>query len=100
MTRKQRRLTLIGGALVVLAIAVPLLIPAIRKPLITAPALGFLRRGSLGRKDATGRGVFVTAVEAARHLGIQIADARVAVQGFGNVTQTCCAYLGQIDRIP
>lgn len=41
--------------------------------------------GSLGRKDATGRGVFVTAVEAARHLGIQIADARVAVQGFGNV---------------
>ena len=32
------------AALVVLAIAVPLLIPAIRKPLITAPALGFLRR--------------------------------------------------------
>ncbi|WP_447585187.1 acyl-CoA dehydrogenase [Pseudoxanthomonas mexicana] len=32
------------AALVVLAIAVPLLVPAIRKPLITAPALGFLRR--------------------------------------------------------
>ena len=34
----------IVAALVVVAIAVPLLIPAIRKPLITAPALGFLRR--------------------------------------------------------
>ncbi len=32
------------AALVVVAIAVPLLIPAIRKPLITAPALGFLLR--------------------------------------------------------
>ncbi len=41
--------------------------------------------GSLGRKDATGRGVFVTTVEAARHLGLEIAGARVAVQGFGNV---------------
>ncbi|MBA3931031.1 MAG: acyl-CoA dehydrogenase, partial [Xanthomonas sp.] len=34
----------IVAALVVVAIALPLLIPAIRKPLITAPALGFLRR--------------------------------------------------------
>lgn len=41
--------------------------------------------GSLGRKDATGRGVFVTTVEAARRLGIQIDGAKVAVQGFGNV---------------
>jgi glutamate dehydrogenase (NAD(P)+) len=41
--------------------------------------------GSLGRKDATGRGVFVTTVEAARRLGMEIAGARVAVQGFGNV---------------
>ncbi|MBS0367898.1 MAG: Glu/Leu/Phe/Val dehydrogenase [Proteobacteria bacterium] len=41
--------------------------------------------GSLGRKDATGRGVFVATVEAARHIGLDIADARVAVQGFGNV---------------
>ncbi len=41
--------------------------------------------GSLGRKDATGRGVFVTTVEAARHIGMNIADAKVAVQGFGNV---------------
>jgi glutamate dehydrogenase (NAD(P)+) len=41
--------------------------------------------GSLGRKDATGRGVFVTTVEAARHIGMNIAGAKVAVQGFGNV---------------
>jgi glutamate dehydrogenase (NAD(P)+) len=41
--------------------------------------------GSLGRRDATGRGVFVTAREAARKLGIPIEGARVAVQGFGNV---------------
>lgn len=41
--------------------------------------------GSLGRPDATGRGVFVTAREAARRLNIPIEDARVAVQGFGNV---------------
>ena len=37
------------AALVVVAIALPLLIPAIRKPLITAPALGFLRRALPGQ---------------------------------------------------
>ena len=41
--------------------------------------------GSLGRRDATGRGVFVTAREAARKAGLPIEGARVAVQGFGNV---------------
>ena len=41
--------------------------------------------GSLGRREATGRGVFTVGVEAARHLGLEIAGARVAVQGFGNV---------------
>jgi len=41
--------------------------------------------GSLGRKDATGRGVFVATVEAARRLGTQIEGAKVAIQGFGNV---------------
>ena len=41
--------------------------------------------GSLGRKDATGRGVFVSTVEAARRLGMQIEGAKVAIQGFGNV---------------
>jgi glutamate dehydrogenase (NAD(P)+) len=41
--------------------------------------------GSLGRREATGRGVMIVTREAARHLGIDIAGARVAVQGFGNV---------------
>lgn len=41
--------------------------------------------GSLGRREATGRGVFTVGVEAARHLGLDIGQSRVAVQGFGNV---------------
>jgi len=41
--------------------------------------------GSLGRREATGRGVYTVGVEAAQHLGLDISKARVAVQGFGNV---------------
>ncbi len=41
--------------------------------------------GSLGRREATGRGVFTVGVQAAQHIGLEIAGARVAVQGFGNV---------------
>ena len=41
--------------------------------------------GSLGRKEATGRGVFVVGTEAARRIGMEIEGARIAVQGFGNV---------------
>jgi glutamate dehydrogenase (NAD(P)+) len=41
--------------------------------------------GSLGRRDATGRGVFVAGAEAAQRLGISLQGARVTVQGFGNV---------------
>ena len=41
--------------------------------------------GSLGRHDATGRGVFVVGCEAAEKLGMNIQGARIAVQGFGNV---------------
>ncbi len=41
--------------------------------------------GSLGRREATGRGVFTVGVEAANHIGLEIKGARVAVQGFGNV---------------
>ncbi|GGD58596.1 MULTISPECIES: Glu/Leu/Phe/Val family dehydrogenase [Caballeronia] len=41
--------------------------------------------GSLGRKEATGRGVFVVGTEAARRVGLEIEGARIAVQGFGNV---------------
>lgn len=41
--------------------------------------------GSLGRTEATGFGVAVTAREAAARLGLDLRGARVAVQGFGNV---------------
>jgi glutamate dehydrogenase (NAD(P)+) len=48
--------------------------------------------GSEGRHEATGRGGVVTIVEAARHLGMDIAGATVAIQGFGNAGATA-AYL-------
>jgi glutamate dehydrogenase (NAD(P)+) len=41
--------------------------------------------GSLGRVQATGRGVFVIGREAMRRLSIPMEGARIAVQGFGNV---------------
>jgi len=40
--------------------------------------------GSEGRNEATARGCVFTVVEAARHLGIDLAKATVVVQGFGN----------------
>ncbi len=41
--------------------------------------------GSLGRREATGRGVYTVGVEAANRIGLQIQGAAVAIQGFGNV---------------
>ena len=41
--------------------------------------------GTLGRTEATGRGVMLTAQEAAKHLGLSFEGARVVVQGYGNV---------------
>ena len=41
--------------------------------------------GSLGRREATGRGVMIATRESAKHLGFDIKGATVAVQGFGNV---------------
>ena len=41
--------------------------------------------GSLGRREATGRGVFTVGEEAARRIGLELPAARVAVQGLGNV---------------
>ena len=40
--------------------------------------------GSLGRKEATGRGVMITTLEALKYKGMDIHNARVAIQGFGN----------------
>ncbi len=41
--------------------------------------------GSLGREDATGRGVVYVTLEALKHLKLDVSTATVAVQGFGNV---------------
>jgi glutamate dehydrogenase (NAD(P)+) len=51
--------------------------------------------GSEGRNEATARGTVYTIVEAARHLGMDLDRATVAVQGFGNAgsiaAQLICA---------
>jgi glutamate dehydrogenase (NAD(P)+) len=41
--------------------------------------------GSLGRREATGRGCMIVTREALKQLGMPIQDTRVVVQGFGNV---------------
>jgi glutamate dehydrogenase (NAD(P)+) len=50
---------------------------------VTGKPLGI--GGSLGRNEATGRGVLIVAREAMQRLGKPLAGATVAVQGFGNV---------------
>jgi glutamate dehydrogenase (NAD(P)+) len=41
--------------------------------------------GSLGRREATGRGCMIVTKEALKHLGMPIEGTTIAVQGFGNV---------------
>ena len=41
--------------------------------------------GSLGRREATGRGCMIVTKEALAHLGMPVSGTTVAVQGFGNV---------------
>jgi len=41
--------------------------------------------GSLGRREATGRGVTIVVKEALRELGLPLNGTKLAVQGFGNV---------------
>jgi len=41
--------------------------------------------GSLGRREATGRGCMIVTKEALKHLGMAVQGVTVAVQGFGNV---------------
>src|SRR5206468_5284364 len=51
--------------------------------------------GSLGRREATGRGIMIATREAAKHLGIDLKKARIAVQGFGNVGGVSAQLLAQ-----
>ena len=41
--------------------------------------------GSLGRREATGRGCVLVTKEALKHLGMEVRGTTIAVQGFGNV---------------
>ncbi len=52
--------------------------------------------GSLGRTEATSRGVMYTVIEAAKHLGLKLKGAEVAVQGFGNVGFHAAKLLNEI----
>ncbi len=44
--------------------------------------------GSVGRNEATGRGLFTVGIEAAKKINLPILGAKVIVQGFGNVGRT------------
>ncbi|MBX5327442.1 Glu/Leu/Phe/Val dehydrogenase [Candidatus Bathyarchaeota archaeon A05DMB-4] len=52
--------------------------------------------GSLGRNEATSRGLMYTVIEAAKHLGIKLKGATVAVQGYGNVGYHAARLLHEI----
>jgi glutamate dehydrogenase (NAD(P)+) len=52
--------------------------------------------GSEGRAEATGRGAVVTISEAARHIGLEIIGATVAIQGFGNAGSVAATLLDQM----
>lgn len=52
--------------------------------------------GSLGREEATGRGVMLITREACKAHGIDIKKARIAIQGFGNVGSWAARLLSQL----
>lgn len=51
--------------------------------------------GSLGRREATGRGCMIVTLSAMEKLRIPVRDARVAVQGFGNVGSVTAQLLAE-----
>ncbi len=53
--------------------------------------------GSLGRREATGRGVYYILKAAAKEHGVPFKGARVAVQGFGNVGSVAARLLHEED---
>ena len=52
--------------------------------------------GSLGREEATGRGVVDVTLEALKHLKIDPAEATIAIQGFGNVGTHTARIIDQV----
>jgi glutamate dehydrogenase (NAD(P)+) len=52
--------------------------------------------GSLGRKEATGRGLVYVVAEAASHLGLSLKHSTAVVQGFGNVGSNAARFLEEL----
>lgn len=52
--------------------------------------------GSVGRSEATGRGLFTVGIEAAKKIQLPLQGARVAVQGFGNVGSVAAKLFAEI----
>src|SRR5699024_1660644 len=52
--------------------------------------------GSLGRVEATGRGVFIVCAAAAKDAGISLTGARISLQGFGNVGGTAARLFNEV----
>ncbi|MDI5934477.1 Glu/Leu/Phe/Val dehydrogenase dimerization domain-containing protein [Halomonas kalidii] len=52
--------------------------------------------GSLGRKEATGRGLVYLIEASAAHLGLELAGATAVVQGFGNVGSHAARFLADL----
>jgi len=51
--------------------------------------------GSLGRREATGRGCMIVTKEALKHLGMPVKGTTVAIQGFGNVGSVAAQLLAR-----
>ena len=51
--------------------------------------------GSLGRREATGRGCMIVTKQALQHLGMPVKGTTVAVQGFGNVGSVAAQLLAR-----
>ena len=51
--------------------------------------------GSLGRREATGRGILFVVREAAKRIGLDLKGAKVVVQGFGNVGSVAAELLAK-----
>jgi glutamate dehydrogenase (NAD(P)+) len=52
--------------------------------------------GSVGRNEATGRGLFTAGVEAAKKINLKIPGAKIVVQGFGNVGRTAAKLFHEV----
>jgi glutamate dehydrogenase (NAD(P)+) len=53
--------------------------------------------GTLGRRDATGRGLVYTIVEAAKHIKMELSRCTAAIQGFGNVGSVAAQELAKME---